>query len=412
MVFRNVVCVLLIVFVAFLTGCSRKTVYPDSPASATGVTDATGVATVDLGPFEVEIKVVDTNNQPLAGMNARAYLLKQYLMAIAASPGGLYYNGITLLTYEDAQSRSKPAFYQAPGQDNSTQSTATRKVEITVVLTSAGLSSYGFDPSIPNMEALESDEWITPVAQNYEMATLYPLAGSVDYSGGTFVHLTTDVSYSIGAGRQTASFLMDKIADLPTFASLMSLELRVFDGDTIHARILNYQDSPMPVLVIDDIGMNRNFWIQLTLTWGENPGDLDSHLWTPTIEGSSYHIYYASRGNGTAAPYADLDVDDVTSYGPEHITIYTEFPGTYTYAIYHYSGSGDISSSGAEIGILKPDGTVQLFNVPSAAASANWWWHVCTIDGTTGVITPVNIISADPPIPLTMPPFPPKEAVD
>jgi hypothetical protein len=234
------------------------------------------------------------------------------------------------------------------------------------------------------------------------MSGLYALAGEVDFSGGTFVHLTPDVSSSTGAGRQTAAFLIDRISDAATFSSLMGLELRIFSGDTLHTRQLSFMNNPMPILIIDDIIMNRDFWMQFTLTWAENPVDLDSHLWTPTYENYSYHIYYASPGDSANAPYVDLDVDDVTSYGPEHITIYDEFPGTYTYAIYHYSGSGDISASEAEVGILEPDGTIQTFNVPDAAASANWWWHVCTIDGTTGQVTPVNTISADPPIPYSI----------
>ena len=108
---------------------------------------------------------------------------------------------------------------------------------------------------------------------------------------------------------------------------------------------------------ISGIAMNRDFWLQFTLTWGEEPRDLDSHLFTPEIPGTydtiAYHVYYASPGNAQSAPFADLDVDDVTSYGPEHITIWDEFPGTYSYAVYHYSGTGTIVTSGAEVGVLK-----------------------------------------------------------
>jgi len=412
MFLKNAVILTLVIAIAFVAGCGRKTVYPDSPASATGTTDAEGIAAIDVGPFKVNIKVVNVYEQPLAGMTATAYLLKGYLMAVASSPANTYYANLTILTYEDAQSRRKPVVNTETEESSSTQSSATREVDITVTLTNAGLSAYGYDVAVANLDALQTDEWVTPAAQDYDMNGLYGLSDSVDYSGGAIVHLTPEVSNSIGAGRQTASFLINTISDLPTFASLMSFELRVFDGDTIHTQILDFQDNPLPVLVIDDIGMNRNFFMQFTLTWGENPGDLDSHLWTPNIEGSVYHVYYASRGNSAAAPYVDLDVDDVTSYGPEHITIYDEFPGTYIYAIYHYSGTGDISTSGAAAGILWPDGSVQNFTVPSASASANWWWHVCTIDGTTGVITPVNSVSADPPSGLAMPPLPLKVEID
>jgi hypothetical protein len=413
MVLRNIVCGVLIVAVAILSGCSKSKVYPDGPGMATGTTDSDGIANVELGPYIIDIIVVNTAYQPLTGMNARAYLLQDHLLAIASSPSGSHYSSMTIISYDEAQSNAKPSFYPASGGGNSPHKAARpREIEITVVMPSAGLSSYGFDPEVPNANVLETDAWIDPVAQDYQMEELYSLADSVDYSGGTILHLTSEVSYNIGSGRQTATFLMDRISDLPTFASLVSLELRMFDGDTIHTRILNYQDNPMPILVVDDLVMNRNFLAQFTLTWGENPSDLDSHIWTPQIEGSSYHIYYASRGNSIEPPFVDLDVDDVTSYGPEHITIYNGYPGTYTYAIYHYAGSGDITTSEAEVGVLDPEGGVTPFVVPEGSAAANWWWHVCTIDGETGVITPINEISPNPPVLYAMPPFPSKANVD
>jgi hypothetical protein len=397
---KNVVVFLVAVLVAVSIGCGgKKTVYPDSPATATGASDAAGSAEMEVGPFNVIVHVVDIYDQPVPGINVSVYLLKDHVMAIASDPDDAYFPNLALATYEDAQENAKPGFYPYPGEQGSMQATADTDIEITIVVENSGLASNGFEVEPEHMAAIETDEWINPEAQDYDMSGFYTLTGNVDFSGGTFVHLTSDVSYATGAGRQTASFLVDRISDLPTFLSLIGLELRIFGGDTLHTRQLNYMEGTMPILVVDDIAMVRDFWMQFTLTWDQNPADLDSHMWTPVIDGYSYHVYYASRGDSASAPFVDLDVDDVTSYGPEHITIYDEFPGTYTYAIYHYSGSGDITTSGAEVGILDPDGGVQAFDVPEASAAANWWWHVCTIDGTTGVITPVNIISADPPLP-------------
>ncbi|MEE9553976.1 MAG: hypothetical protein V3W18_06725 [candidate division Zixibacteria bacterium] len=409
---RKTTVVILVILLAMMTGCGKKTVYPESPEVATGTTDSEGIASVDVGPFTVNIKVVNTYEQPLSGMSARAYLLKDYLLAVASSPNGSYYTSLNMLSYDDAQSNARPAVPAVTAGENSTQSIAARDADITIIMRTAGLSSYGFDTAVPNLDALESDEWVTPVAQDYNMTGLYNLTDSVDYTGGTFVHLTPQVSSSIGAGRQTASFLVNRIADVPTFASLVSLQLRVFDGDTIHTKVLNFIDGKLPIIVIDDIGMNRNFLVQFTLTWGENPSDLDSHIWTPSIDGYVHHIYYGNAGIAASAPYVDLDVDDVSSYGPEHITVWQPYTGTYIYAVYHYAGTGDITTSEAQVDALRPDGTVEHFNVPSGSASSNWWWHVCTVDGETGIITPVNSISADPPTPAFMPPMPPKTSIE
>ena len=79
--------------------------------------------------------------------------------------------------------------------------------------------------------------------------------------------------------------------------------------------------------VRDEKSEYTEFYLRLTLTWGENPRDLDSHLWTPSIEGSPYHVYFGSKGSENSRPYAQLDVDDVSSYGPENITIKRLFNG-------------------------------------------------------------------------------------
>lgn len=150
--------------------------------------------------------------------------------------------------------------------------------------------------------------------------------------------------------------------------------------------------------VRDDRSELTEFQRRITLTWGENPRDLDSHLWTPSIGGRSYHVYFSSKGSENSPPYAELDVDDVSSYGPENITIKQLYAGTYYYSVYHYSGSGTITSSGAIVKVLGSQGEVlRSLNVPSGSAGSNWWWNVLSINGSTGAITIINQISSSPP---------------
>jgi len=56
------------------------------------------------------------------------------------------------------------------------------------------------------------------------------------------------------------------------------------------------------------------------LSWGLEPDDLDSHLWIPNGDGY-WHVYYVYDGYLDQPPYAQLDIDDTESYGPETITI-------------------------------------------------------------------------------------------
>ena len=82
---------------------------------------------------------------------------------------------------------------------------------------------------------------------------------------------------------------------------------------------------PAASAIIQDVtcspaGFNQ---IRVVLTWGANPSDLDAHLTGPTADASRFHVFYppSSRGSGGASPFAVLDVDDTSSFGPETITI-------------------------------------------------------------------------------------------
>jgi hypothetical protein len=137
------------------------------------------------------------------------------------------------------------------------------------------------------------------------------------------------------------------------------------------------------------VGSSESF--KIVLTWGAEPRDLDSHLSTPSMEGSSYHVYYASRGSANSAPYVWLDLDDTSGYGPETIWFERFYPGTYVYSVYLYSGTGTLNTSQAHVEVIGSNGVVRSFNVP--AAGSGLWWNVFSIDGATRTITPINTLS-------------------
>jgi 5-hydroxyisourate hydrolase-like protein (transthyretin family) len=134
---------------------------------------------------------------------------------------------------------------------------------------------------------------------------------------------------------------------------------------------------------------------RIVLTWGETPGDLDSHLTVPTTSGPRFHLFYDddSVSDGTVA---DLDADDTSSYGPETITISTQIGGTYRYYVNDYDNMGSnpstaLSNSGAQVKVYQQSGLVATFNIPSNQGGT--LWAVFTLNGTT--ITPVNTFSYD-----------------
>ncbi len=160
-------------------------------------------------------------------------------------------------------------------------------------------------------------------------------------------------------------------------------------------------------LVLSPSGTNA---VTIVLTWGASPSDLDSHLTGPNPDASRFHVYYASRGNLTAAPFANLDVDDVSSYGPETITITQMSSGTYRYSVHDYSDrtsnpSSGLGSSGAKVQVYTAAGLAQTFSVPGGAGTL---WTVFELSGTLDnpVITPRNIMGyASDPSAITAPPL-------
>lgn len=134
---------------------------------------------------------------------------------------------------------------------------------------------------------------------------------------------------------------------------------------------------------------------RLVLLWGASPTDLDSHLTTPLIGGQNYHVYYSDRGSVLSAPFANLDVDDVTSYGPETITITNFSPGTYTYYIHQYSSAGSFATSGSTARIYTSAGLLSTLPVPTTGSGR--YWYVCQIDGQTKAVTVLNYLSNSPP---------------
>ncbi len=221
-----------------------------------------------------------------------------------------------------------------------------------------------------------------------------PISGvSITSDDGSNTITNSDGTYSINVnlGNRTITASKSGFISLPR-------TINVSAGGTYY---LNFTLSP-----ILQNAVNR-----IVLTWGENPHDLDLHMKTPTIEGNEYHIYYASLGNSTSPPYAYLDHDDTTSYGPETITITQLFPGTYRVFIHNFTdreipNSTTLASSSAVIDLYNIQGLIQTIHIP--ASGSGRYWNVCTINGSTGQITVINQIIDTEPIANKVIFYPPK----
>ncbi len=141
---------------------------------------------------------------------------------------------------------------------------------------------------------------------------------------------------------------------------------------------------------------------RVILTWGQNPDDLDSHLTGPAADGTRWHVYFSSK---TGGDMCGLDVDDVSSYGPETITCprtgstsTTLRPGVYRYSVHHYAGTSNIGTSGANVRLEFGNGTVYNYTPPSNVSYTGskdvWTVFELTVNSNGSVsVAPVNTIS-------------------
>ena len=140
---------------------------------------------------------------------------------------------------------------------------------------------------------------------------------------------------------------------------------------------------------------------RVVLTWGETPSDLDSHLYGQTeTSDEMFHVYFADKQyieNG--AVVAELDVDDVTSYGPETVTIIRDVaPGSvYRYSVHDFTNGGvsesyEMSNSGATVKVYKGTTLLRTYNVPGN--TPGYIWNVFELNGD-GIITSFNTINSE-----------------
>lgn len=135
---------------------------------------------------------------------------------------------------------------------------------------------------------------------------------------------------------------------------------------------------------------------KITLTWEENPRDLDSHLCFTNPDGTQqYHVYFNNLRVEPNGAVVVLDHDDVSGIGPEVTTIRSIpfAPGDYRFLVHKYAGSGTIASSPARVVLEYGQAESRVFAPAGASGSVSRVWHVFTLhvdnQGTISV-EPVN----------------------
>jgi len=198
-----------------------------------------------------------------------------------------------------------------------------------------------------------------------------------DYNGSASIHTDSNGNFSVSAMKGGVSLVV------ASTSTKVSNTVKVGDNESTQT------DVTLPeCLILGDAPLS------VRLSWGLNPDDLDTHVIGP----NNYHIYFVNQGSLASAPFAQLDVDDTSSYGPEVFTALSfPTPGTYHYLVHHYSGSSTISASPARVE-LTLEGRTRVFIPPSGQKVSDKIWNVfdIVVDSNNNIsIRSVNTWSAE-----------------
>jgi hypothetical protein len=154
--------------------------------------------------------------------------------------------------------------------------------------------------------------------------------------------------------------------------------------------------------------------ITAVLTWGATPPDLDLHASGPDGSGGRFHAAWFDK---TPVPHVQLDIDDVSSYGPETMAFKIRadlggvfVAGTYRVWVHDYTnrfGTPVWDVSGAEVAFNGLGGQLADYLVSTAVAAnggtvqADWdLWRVFQFDldaagGISNVVVFQDFVSGD-----------------
>ncbi len=147
----------------------------------------------------------------------------------------------------------------------------------------------------------------------------------------------------------------------------------VFDG------VADNQDGVITPVIEDGVAGGSYL---ITLTWGSLPTDLDSHVQGTSSGGYSFHVYFSDKSHREGdTEVCNLDYDDTSSYGPEHITLVPTTADAYYYYVYQYSSSGTLAASEARVTVECDNRVIASFNVPTDQGNGRYWNIFAIKDG-------------------------------
>ncbi|WP_143029137.1 hypothetical protein [Rhodoferax sp. OV413] len=252
--------------------------------------------------------------------------------------------------------------------------------EGTATLVGTGASAY-YEGTVSHFTVWNADQVYNTIiyhgcmknAAGAVVANALVTSDGIDYTGTSSVYTDANGNFSLPIRRSS----------IATIVGLSAGRLTNTVRNASSAVDINVTDC----LTLGSTGAG----VTMKLTWGALPSDLDSHLITPSGE----HVYFSNDGLLLAQPFANLDVDDTTSYGPEVVTLTKLMVGTYKYSVHNYSGygAGPIAQSGARVELNIPGRSLQLITPPTSGESASTdYWNLFEFDVSASCVITVRSV--------------------
>ena len=336
---------------------------------------------------EADTDIIVGNNLPLSGVSVSLIrtgesisgsdILTAFKYTVTSDDGTFYFNNIVPGTYKVTM--SKEGYY-----------TATQ----IITLTSTNLNNYC------------STVELIPDSYTGTGKAVGKIVDSVTGIGveGLQLKIRKGINTKTGTVVAQIESQLDGLYETPSL-STGHYCIEVIDNREVESEENRYYKTYFNVKILgDEVISNQNATVsnslyngqlRIVLEWGELPRDLDSHLIGPTSSEGTFHIYYANKVySENETVIADLDLDDVTSYGPETTTIYNPIEGIYTFYVYNFSGSPSMCESGASVKVYNgvTNEPQYVFNIPTDQSGR--YWTVFTYNSKTRKITPVNVVGS------------------
>ncbi|MUK61846.1 tandem-95 repeat protein [Aliivibrio fischeri] len=138
--------------------------------------------------------------------------------------------------------------------------------------------------------------------------------------------------------------------------------------------------------------------MRIVVTWGENPRDMDNHLWLYDTEsgGELDHIYYRDMSHDLGeGNIVQQDVDDTNGGGPETITIPNYQDADMHYSVHNYTNrSWDVDGvEDVQVQVFVGNTLVETFTPDLPDNPTGEHWHV--FDIVNGIIVPSQDVGSE-----------------